>query len=257
MQIAIDDTKLEIHTAGEGDAVVLLHGFPFSNQIWKTQIDELAKTHFVIAPDFRGLGKSGVTTGPYLMETLAGDVAAILDALDVERVSLVGHSLGGYVCLAFFRMFSERVRRLCLVCSRIDADTPEVAAARMQLADATHAGGMQPIVDAYDDTMLGAAASAELREFVRGIMMQTPAAGAAAVLRGMAQRVDSHDLLDELAIPVLILTGGRDAISPAKIWEPIMPQLAGARLAVCEASAHLPMLEQPGRFNEYLVGFLR
>ncbi|MDP9018479.1 MAG: alpha/beta fold hydrolase, partial [Candidatus Eremiobacteraeota bacterium] len=196
MQIAIDDTKLEVHTAGEGDAVLLLHGFPFSNQIWKTQIHELAKNHFVIAPDLRGLGKSGVTTGPYLMETLAGDVAALLENLNVERVHLVGHSLGGYVALAFFRMFSERVRRLCLVSSRIDADTPEIAAGRVKLADDAEAHGMQVVIDAYDGRLLDAATSPDVRAFARDIMMGTRPEGAAAILRGMAQRVDAHDLLD-------------------------------------------------------------
>lgn len=255
MQIVSDDTKLEVRTAGSGDAVVLLHGFPFSSEIWNAQIEALSHTHFVVAPDLRGLGKSAVSPGPYLMETLAGDLAAVLDALGVERASLVGHSLGGYVALAFFRMFSERVARLALVCSRIDADSAATAKARLQLADAAETSGtMQPIIDAYSGKLFAAGTNDAVRSAGRELMEKNAPAGAAAMLRGMAARVTSQDLIEEFALPVFIVTGGQDALAPAALWDGVIP---GAELAVCEHSAHMPMLEEPARLTGYVASFLR
>ncbi|MDQ6931142.1 MAG: alpha/beta hydrolase [Candidatus Eremiobacteraeota bacterium] len=255
MQIVSDDTKLEVRTGGSGDAVVLLHGFPFSSEVWKSQIETLSQTNFVVAPDLRGLGKSAVSPGPYLMESLAGDLAAVLDALGVERASIVGHSLGGYVAMAFFRMFSERVLRLAFVCSRIDADPPAVEKARLQLAEAAESSGtMQPILDFYGGKLFAAGTNDAVRRYAREIMEKNDPFGAAAMLRGMAARVTSEDLIEELTIPVLLVTGGHDALSPAGIWDGVIP---GAQLVVCENSAHVPMLEEPKRLTGYVESFLR
>ena len=256
MQIAIDDTKLDVTTAGSGDAVVLLHGFPFSHEIWKSQIERLAQSHFVVASDLRGLGKSQVTAGPYLMETLAGDLAAVLDALGVERATIVGHSLGGYVSLAFFRMFSERVQRLALVCSRIDADAPEVAKNRLNMAQDAENAGMRPMIERYGDSYFAPQTGADVRAKVFEIMKHTDPHGAAAMLRGMAARVGSEDLIEELALPVLIVAGKQDTISPPAIWNDVLTRLARGRLEVFEQSAHLPMLEEPDRLNGCLANFL-
>ncbi|HLI95248.1 MAG TPA: alpha/beta fold hydrolase, partial [Candidatus Baltobacteraceae bacterium] len=94
---------------GSGDPIVLIHGFPVTRDVWDAQAARLASRMRVIRPDLRGMGRSSVPDGPYLMETLAGDVAAVLDALGIDRACIVGHSLGGYVAMAFCRMYSERV----------------------------------------------------------------------------------------------------------------------------------------------------
>ena len=103
-------------------AVLLVHGFPFAHAIWDAQNNALAAIARVIRLDLRGAGMSSVPEGPYLMERLAADIAVLLDALGIERAALVGHSMGGYVALAFSRMFTERVERLALVSSRLAAD---------------------------------------------------------------------------------------------------------------------------------------
>ena len=255
MNIILDDANLEVATAGSGDAVVLVHGFPFAHGIWNSQIERLAKDHFVIAPDLRGLGKSTGGGGPHLMETLAGDLAGVLDHLGVERANIVGHSLGGYVALAFFRMFSERVVRLGLVCSRLEADSPDAAKSRLELANQAERLGMQPVIEAYIGRLFAPQTSRAVVESTVNQIMQMDAAGAAAVLRGMAQRAPSDDLIEELSIPVLIVTGGEDTISPAGIWSKVMPRVPQARLEVCKRSAHVPMLEEPERLTELLQTF--
>src|SRR5690242_21925192 len=122
MRVPADDATIDVLTEGSGDPIVLIHGFPLTREVWDAQAAQLAQRSRVIRPDLRGMGASSVPEGPYLMETLAGDVAAVLDALGMERASIVGHSMGGYVAMAFCRMYAERVTRLALVCSRLAAD---------------------------------------------------------------------------------------------------------------------------------------
>ncbi|MBV8246439.1 MAG: alpha/beta fold hydrolase [Candidatus Eremiobacteraeota bacterium] len=257
MHITVDDVTINLIDAGSGDAIVLLHGFPFSHEIWEAQIGALASTHRVIAPDCRGLGASGVTPGPYLMETLASDVAALLDALRVERATLVGHSLGGYVALAFFRMFRERVERLALVCSRFSADDVATAKSRYELADRLEKEGSEALVDAYAGRVLAPGADARIAMRITEIARAQRPGGAAAVLRGMAQRVSSEDLIDELDLPALLVAGKRDVFVSRESLESVRNALPHAKLVACERSAHLPMLEEPAELTRVLEEFVR
>jgi len=110
MNIPIDGGTLHFTDAGSGEALVLLHGFPLDHRSWQAQASELSESYRVICPDLRGSGRSSGTPGPYLMETLAGDILDLLDALHIERAAFAAPSIGSYVQAAFFRMYSERAR---------------------------------------------------------------------------------------------------------------------------------------------------
>ncbi len=262
MQVLADDgTRIDVGVDGRGDdAIVLLAGFSLTREIWNEQISPLAQTHRVIRPDLRGMGNSGVPAGPYLMDTLAADVAGVLDACGIERATIVGHSLGGYVSLAFARMFSERVSRLALVSSRIDADTPEVAQRRRQLVERINiAGSIEPVVDAYLPLLLGsenAEARPELVERLREIMWHTKPAGAAAMLLGMAERNPSDDIAGDVEIPVLVVAGALDALVPPELARTAAQAFPRGRLVICERSGHMPMLEEPGSVTAALQQLL-
>ena len=146
------------------------------------------------------------------MESLAGDVAAVLDALAVERASLVGHSLGGYVALAFARMYVERLDRLALVCSRIAADTPERAQHRFELADDAERRGIEPNASSRKCATRRSARQRcanhpEIREKFTKIAEKNDPRGLAAMLRGMALRDSAHDIAGDLTMPVLVVCG--------------------------------------------------
>jgi 3-oxoadipate enol-lactonase len=262
MQVLADDgTRIDVAVDGRGDdAIVLLAGFSLTHEIWNEQIAPIARTHRVIRPDLRGMGNSGAPAGPYLMDTLAADVAGVMDACGIERATIVGHSLGGYVSLAFARMFSERVSRLALVASRIDADTPEVARRRRALADRVESeASMEPVVDAYLSALMASETAAERPELVnalRRILSSTRPAGAVAMLRGMAERNPSDDIAGDLEIPVLVVAGAFDALIPFELTEAAAGAFPRGRLVVCERSCHMPMLEEPGNVTAALQELL-
>ncbi len=199
MQVFTDDgarIDARIYERGHERAVVLIHGFPFSHAVWEKQADVLAQTSCVVAPDLRGAGNSSAPDGPYLMETLAADVAALLDAVGIERAALIGHSMGGYVALAFARMFTERVTHLALVASRLREDTAREAAARRELAERVEReGSVEPVVATYFPRLFSPETRANHPDAVDragAIARQNSAAGMAATLRGMALRAASE-----------------------------------------------------------------
>jgi 3-oxoadipate enol-lactonase len=258
MRLRIDGADFEVLDEGRGPVLVLLHGFPLAQQTWDAQAAALRGRARVVRFDLRGLGSTNATPGPYLMEQLAGDVAAILDALDLERAVLVGHSLGGYVAFAFYRMFAERCRGLGFICSRAGADDAAAASRRRELADGAEREGMGPVADAFVPQYFAPDVyrdHPELVERIRAIVERTDPRGAAAMLRGMAQRVDSSDLFEELHLPVGVVAGARDALIDLSAARAIADRVASAELDVLDCG-HVPLYEAPDALSASLERLL-
>jgi pimeloyl-ACP methyl ester carboxylesterase len=258
MQVFADDgARIDVRVDGSnGVPVLLIAGFPLTREIWNSQSEVLSQTHRVVRPNLRGMGKSSVTGGPYLMEALASDVAAALDALGLERAAIVGHSLGGYVALAFARMFTERISHLALVCSRLAEDTLQRAAARRELADRAATAGIAAVREAYLPLLTGPQTSADVLARITAMIDETDPRTAAAMLRGMALRAPADDIAAELAVPVLVLAGACDPMISAEEARAIAQTFPRGRLVVCERSGHLPMLEQPERVTAALADLI-
>jgi 3-oxoadipate enol-lactonase len=241
-------------------AVVLIHGFPLTRAIWEPYTDALARSSRVLRPDLRGAGASSTPEGPYLIERHAADLAASLDALGIDRAGLIGHSMGGYVALAFARMFTERITRLALVASRLRADTPQEAATRRDLADRIERdGSVEALVDAYLPRLLAPqtlAKRGDVVERVYAIARENAPAGMAATLRGMALRASSEDIAEDLDIPVHVIAGARDRVVPLEEAQSVAAGFPRGRLVVCDESGHLPMIEEPVRVTEALIAWL-
>jgi 3-oxoadipate enol-lactonase len=258
----VRDIEMAYDESGDGTPVVLLHGFPFNRSMWRGQAEALGATFRVVAPDLRGQGETplGEASGAVTMEQMASDVAALLDELNVGRAVVGGLSMGGYVALAFRRVFPERVRALVLADTRAGADTDDARRTREETAKRALAEGMEPIADAMLPKLLSGETRAQrpdVVERVRAMMLATNPAGAAAALRGMAQRRDQTNLLEEIAVPTLIVVGRDDAVTPPAEAEAMRDRVAGSRLVVVEGAGHLSNVERPEEFNLALVDFLR
>lgn len=262
MQVFADDgARVDVRIDGaNGDPIVLLAGFPLTRDIWDSCIESLARSHRVVRPDLRGVGASSVPDGPYLMDLLAADVAATLDALGIERATIVGHSVGGYVALAFARMFTERIARFGLVCSRLAADTPDQAAARQQLADRVELEQtIEPVIEAYLPRLFAPQTPGEqpeLFESACAIARRSDPRGAAALLRGMALRNAADDIAPDLKMPMVMVAGAADAVIAVEEARAIAAAFPRGRLYLSQRSGHLPMLEEPGAVTEALEQLL-
>jgi len=262
MQVFADDgARVDARVDGSGSTtIVLIAGFPLTREIWNSQADALSKRYRVVRPNLRGTVAPDAANGPYLMERLAADIAAVLDALGIERVAIAGHSLGGYVAMAFARMFAERVSRVALVCSRLAADTPQQAASRRDLAERVEReNSVQPVVDAYVPRLFAPRAfqaRLDLVAFVREMASRLPPGGAAALLRGMALRASAEDIACDLDVPALVAGGGRDVLVSIEETRATAAAFPRGRAVLLEESGHLPMLEEPDMLSGALGAWL-
>jgi pimeloyl-ACP methyl ester carboxylesterase len=255
MHLDIDGARFDVLDEGTGPAIVLLHGFPLAKETWNAQAAQLRSNARVVRFDLRGLGATSVTPGPYLMESLASDVAAVLDALGIERAIVAGHSLGGYVAFAFYRLFAERCLGLGIVCSRATADAPDVAAARYTLADRAEGEGIAPVLEAFVPRYFAPGIYATRPDLVaraQAIAERTDPRGAAAMLRGMAERVSSEDLFAEIDVPVRVVAGTEDAFVAPPLLQAIAGGIRGAELDAL-ACGHLPQFEAPDELGASLA----
>src|SRR5688500_18531358 len=125
---------------GRGDPVVFLHGFPLDRRVWDAQAAKLSDRHRVIAPDFRGFGRSA-NDEPFTIESLADNIHTFVDQLVAKPCVLVGLSMGGYVALAYAKMFPEDLRGLVLVDTKAEGDTAEGKAGRQKMIELVRSSG--------------------------------------------------------------------------------------------------------------------
>ena len=257
--VQIDDVQLAYDDVGSGPELLLVHGYPFNRSLWVEQLDALSKAFRVITPDLRGFGESDISGGESTMNRMAQDVVRLMDALEISSAIVGGLSMGGYVVLAFYKQFASRVRGLVLADTRAQADTEEAKQVRTQQAEQILASGMASITDAMLPKLLTPETVSKRPEVVkriRDMMLKTKPSGAAAGLRGMAEREYHTALLPRISVPTLILVGRDDPITPLQDSEKMHDTIAGSRLVVIENASHVSNIEQSAVFNAALSSFL-
>ncbi|MET0134281.1 MAG: alpha/beta fold hydrolase [Kibdelosporangium sp.] len=242
MDIAYDDS-------GTGQAVVLVHGHPFDRTMWRPQAELFSRTHRVITPDLRGYGESPVVPGKTTLDVFAQDIAGLLDRLGVGRIVLGGLSMGGQIVMEFHRLFPDRIRGLMLADTFPGADTPAGHKARNDMADRILREGIEGYADEVIWKMV-APYNKHAADHVLGMMRNTSAEGAAAALRGRADRPDYTETLREIAVPTLVVVGRDDEYTPVSDAQRMHDLIPGSRLVVIEGAAHMPNLERVTEFNE-------
>jgi 3-oxoadipate enol-lactonase len=227
---------------GQGTPMVLVHGFPLQRAIWYPLLPLLAGQARLVLPDLRGHGQSPVTEGVYSMRTLADDLLALLDLLNIEKAILVGHSMGGYACLAFAHAYPHRLAGLALVASQAAADSTERRQARLLLAREIARKGAGPLAVKMPASLTK---RPELAEPLRAMILQTAPKGMIGALKGMAERPDATDWLASITVPAVVIAGDQDALIPPERGA-LMAQLLGrAGLVEIPAAGHMPMMEEP------------
>jgi pimeloyl-ACP methyl ester carboxylesterase len=274
--LAVRKIQTAFTDAGEGPAILLLHGYPFDRSMWHDQIDVLKASGFsAIAPDLGGLGampskrqsvqqdKRGQAESYRTINTMdemARDAAALLDQLHVTEVVVCGLSMGGYVAFEFLKLFPSRVHALILAGTRAPADNEKEKQARFEQAHRMLTEGMEPIAASTLPKLLAARTLKEKPEVVkrvRDMILKTDPAGAAAAQRGMAARRDFSNDLSQIGVPTLIMVGRDDSIRPVADAEFMQRGIRNSQLEIVEDAAHMTNMEQPEVFNKAMLAFLK
>jgi 3-oxoadipate enol-lactonase len=249
--------KLAFDDAGRGDCVVLIHGHPFDRTLWAPQLAALPDDFRVIAPDLRGFGRSPVTPHRVTMREYAADIEDLLDSLEIAHAAIVGLSMGGLVAMELAAARPERYWAIGLVATTMEPPTARDRATRLERAAAVERDGMAVLVDYMHTGLYGTACPRAVRARVDAMMDAAPPAGAAAALRGRAERPDYRPLLADLDLPALVCAGSADPWSDHAVTDEITASLKRPETVIIDGAGHLPNLEAEAEFNRALEGFLR
>jgi pimeloyl-ACP methyl ester carboxylesterase len=243
---------------GEGDTIILLHGYLESLKVWETFSTELAKYFRVISPDLPGHGQSDVISEEHSMEMMAERITELLDYLGIEKVMLTGHSLGGYVALAILELFPERLSGYCLFHSHPFADTEEAIERRKREISIVEAGKKNIM---YPGNIIKMFAPDNVEIFkdeverFNDIASCTPDKGIIAVLRGMMSRPSRVDLVEAGKVPLLLILGVHDQyLDYGTVTGAMRIPVNGSMVTLFE-SGHLGFVEEPERSLSVLLEF--
>lgn len=266
MLIRVNDLTLNVDLAGDGPALLLLHGFTGAASSWAPLVPKLAAHRRTIAVDLIGHGGSESPPDPerYRMEPCVGDLGALLDALDVARADVLGYSMGGRVALHLAAALPERVRSLVLESSSPGIADPIERAARVAadnaLADTIERDGLAAFVDRWERLPLFASQAGlpdETRARLRDQRLRNDPLGLANSLRGMGagRPAPLWDRLAALGMPALLIAGEMDEKYRA-IAAAMARAMPRPRVAIVPAAGHAVHLERPGAFLGAVLQFL-
>lgn len=248
---------LEIVEQGQGTPVVLGHALGVDLRMWDEVADTLASEHLVLRYDHRGQGASAVPAGPYTMDALVDDAAALLRERALGPVVYVGLSMGGMVAQGLAVKHPALVRGI-VVANSAARYPPEARATWAQRIASVQAQGLAAVADA---TMVRwftpafRAARPEVVERFRQAVLRSDPAGYVATCAAIAE-VDWLDRLPAVACPALVIAGALDAGAPPAMGRAIATAIPGAELQVWDDVAHMSAIEQPARFVAALRRFI-
>lgn len=235
--------RIRYSDEGKGRAVVLLHGFPENLGIWKEFSAALSKSFRVIAIDLPGMGESENIGYVHTMELMAQCVHAVLKQLDLRKYIIIGHSMGGYVGLAFAELFPENLRGLCLFHSTALPDSEEKKQDRDRASKAAKSHTEQ-FLKAFASNLFADKDDPNIKK-LQQITANTHARGIIAALQGMKLRPSREIVLKFAQYPVLFLIGKKDTLMN---WEKLLPQTEippHGEVLLLEESAHMGFYEEP------------
>ena len=248
-KININGIQLAYERHGKGTPLVLLHGYPLDHHLWDDVVPLLKDTFDLIIPDLRGYGESTTVDSPYTMDDLASDIVGLLDHLGIQKTAIAGHSMGGYVALAFARLYPERMSGLGLVSSQVLADPPDRKEGRYKSAAEVVEKGIGGVVETMTTKFTS---DPRLQTFARQTMERQQPAAFIGALKAMAERTDSTPLLSMIQYPVVLVHGDADVLIPVDRAREVKAAIPGAHLFELSGVGHMPMMEAKEKTAEVL-----
>lgn len=259
--IMAGDTALHVCDSEKGDkCVVLLHGYLESMLVWEDFIPSLYKEVRVVTLDLPGHGISEVKGDVHTMEFLADTVAEALRSLGIARCTLAGHSMGGYVALAFTERHPEMLDGLVLLSSTPNADTPEKAENRRREIALVRAGKKETLARMAPEAGFAPDNRIRLKDQIEDLVEQvfvTEDEGIVALLNGMIARNDRNEMLHASAVPQLFIFGCKDGYIPLEVAQAIATAHPQAQVAWLPQSGHMGFLEEPQATAAAILGFVK
>ncbi len=270
--VVLHGHSLSYTDSGSGPVLLFIHGICGSQRQWRHLVDRLDEDHRVLVPDLFGHGQSDKPVGDYSLGAHAGTLRDLLDRLDIETVTLVGHSLGGGIAMVFSYLFPERVDKLVLVASGgLGREVnPLLRAATLPAAEIVlpvlASGWVRDRVSSAGRVLggLGLRTGSDISEVWRGFTSLADPdtrraflATTRAVIDPGGQTVTAHDYLPEATqLPTLVVWGTKDRMIPAWHAASATTSMTRCQVELFEGAGHFPHLEDPDRFADLVRRFV-
>jgi pimeloyl-ACP methyl ester carboxylesterase len=242
--------------AGAGWPVFLIHAFPLTADMWRPQLDRVPQGWRYLAADVRGFGGSPAGSLSPTLDDYAADVESVMDALEVETAVIGGLSMGGYISFGLHRRSPDRFTSLVLADTKAEADTAEGRESRRAMSALVTSEGVGAIADRMLPKLLSEHADPNLVRTTRHIIEQNSAEGIDAAIHAMMDRPDSTADLPRMAVPILVIVGEEDVLTPPADSQRIQDATERSQLVVLPGVGHLSNLEAPDAFSTALENFL-
>ena len=254
-KLTLQDKSIAYIDKGSGKPIVLLHGFCGSSQYWEHVIPALLADYRVIAPDLPGHGQSDPLEGNSTIENIADQLKSLIDKLNLPKVTMFGHSLGGYITLAFAEKYSGLLNGYSLIHSTAFPDSEEAKKGRLANIEKVNQSGIYSLIDGLvpklfspenqDENYVGEAME---------IGYTTSAEGAIDALNAMKDRPDRNLVLEASTLPVLLIAGEQDQIIPSDKTFSVSKD--NIKQSLIKDSGHMSMYENPSDLISEIQNFL-
>lgn len=250
--------KLSYTVHGKGDPIVLLHGFPLDGSLWDKVVPPLAKDYMLIVPDMPGSGDSTFAGEELSIEEMAEAAKLILDEEHIQSAIVTGHSMGGYVALAFAELYPRQLKGLGLIHSFAKADTEEKKEQRRKSIELFKKGGKEAFIRQMIPALFSPASKDRCSEDIKVLTesaLLTDNKSLIAFYNAMINRPDRSATLRNSEGPVLWVIGADDTIaSPENLMQ--QTSLANVNFVyTCNGCGHMSMIESPSELVSYISSF--
>lgn len=241
--------------------IVFLHAFPLDSRMWREQVACLSPKTTVLTPNVRGFGgaKGAQECLGWSVRCFAFDVLNLIDHHRLERVILAGCSMGGYIAFEFWRRYPARVAGLILCDTRAEADSEEIRQRRRDQIERIQREGTAFLADFVEETLLSPKTRERNPSLVREVRqwaLQAPPDAVIGVLEALAGRPDSTETLSTITVPVLLIYGEDDVVTPKECGLRMVSRLPQATMELVPDAGHLAPLENPPVVNSAIEDYL-
>jgi pimeloyl-ACP methyl ester carboxylesterase len=239
--------RIHYSDSGKGSAIVLLHGYLETSEVWNGFEEKLSLQFRIITVDLPGHGLSDVYGHVHTMEFMATGIKELLDSLGLKKACLLGHSLGGYVTLAFLDLFPDLLSGYCLFHSHPFPDPPEALEKRKREIEIVKSGKKNLM---YPDNVRRMFADSNLEKFSESLQRlkeaasRIPGEGIIAVLNGMMIRPSRLSVMEEGRVPSLWILGVMDNYIPCDVVQAKVNLPPNAKAVVLKNTGHIGFIEE-------------
>jgi 3-oxoadipate enol-lactonase len=262
IKIPVDKIYISYTDRGPEDVpvIIFIHGFPFNKSMWDAQTEELKLTNRVITYDVRGHGDTDEGDEDFSIALFVDDLIGLMDELKIDSAILCGLSMGGYIALQAMEKYPNRFEGLVLCDTNCKADTPEAKEKRMMTIESIKKNGVEIFVDGMIKNLFAAQSFISKRPAINNVkemMLKTSQSALCKTLLALAERAETCGKLPEINVPVLVMAGYEDKITPPAIARFLHEQIKNSRLHILNNAGHVANIENPEDFTEQLKMFIQ